>query len=45
MIDPVSAIAIAGTAFNAVKKGIALGKDVESMYCLLYTSPSPRDTG
>ena len=32
MIDPVSAIAIAGTAFNAVKKGIALGKDVESMY-------------
>ena len=31
MIDPVSAIAIAGTAFNAVKKGIALGKDVESM--------------
>ena len=32
MIDQVSAIAIAGTAFNAVKKGIALGKDVESMY-------------
>lgn len=32
MIDPVSAIAIAGTAFNAIKKGIAIGKDVESMY-------------
>jgi len=32
MIDPVSAIAIAGTAFNTIKKGIAIGKDVESMY-------------
>ena len=32
MIDPVSAVAIAGTAFNAIKKGIAIGKDVESMY-------------
>ena len=51
MIDPVSAMAVAGTAFSAIKKGIQLGKDVESMYgdigrwmgCLLYTSPSPRD--
>lgn len=32
MIDPVSAVAIAGTAFSAIKKGIAIGKDVESMY-------------
>ena len=32
MIDPVSAMAVAGTAFSAIKKGIQLGKDVESMY-------------
>jgi len=32
MIDPVSAMAIAGTAFQAIKKGIQVGKDVESMY-------------
>ena len=32
MIDPVSAMAVAGTAFSAIKKGIQLGKDVEFMY-------------
>ena len=32
MIDPVSAMASAGTAFQAIKKGIQVGKDVESMY-------------
>ena len=32
MTDPVSAMAVAGTAFSAIKKGIQLGKDVESMY-------------
>ena len=30
-MDPVTAIAIASTAFNAIKKGIAFGKEVESM--------------
>ena len=31
MIDPAT-IALAASAFAAVKKGIALGKDVEGMY-------------
>jgi len=31
MVDPVSAIAIAGTAFNALKKGVSIGRDIESM--------------
>jgi predicted nucleotide-binding protein len=32
MIDPVSAIAIATTAFNTIKKGFSVGRDIESMY-------------
>ena len=31
MVDPVSAIAIAGTAFNALKRGVSIGRDIESM--------------
>lgn len=31
MIDPVTAIAGATAAFNALKKGVAFGKDIESM--------------
>ena len=31
MIDPVTAIAGATAAFNALKKGVAFGKDMESM--------------
>jgi hypothetical protein len=31
-MDPISAIAIATTAFEVIKKGISFGKDVESMY-------------
>ncbi len=31
-MDPVSAIAAASTAFSLIKKGFAMGKDVESMY-------------
>jgi hypothetical protein len=31
MVDPVSAMAIAGTAFNALKKGVSIGRDIESM--------------
>jgi|TARA_R100001460_G_scaffold921_2_gene3884 predicted ribosome quality control (RQC) complex YloA/Tae2 family protein len=31
MVDPVSAIAIAGSAFNALKKGVSIGRDIESM--------------
>lgn len=30
-MDPITAIAIASTAFNAIKKGIEVGKDIESM--------------
>jgi predicted nucleotide-binding protein len=32
MIDPISAIAIATTAFNTIKKGFSVGRDIESMY-------------
>jgi|TARA_R110000850_G_scaffold246007_2_gene370899 hypothetical protein len=32
MIDPISAIAMATAAFNTIKKGFAIGKDIESMY-------------
>lgn len=32
MIDPVSAVAIATTAFNTIKKGFEVGRDIESMY-------------
>ena len=31
-MDPVTAIATATTAFNLIKKGFAVGRDVESMY-------------
>ena len=31
MVDPVSAIAIAGTPFNALKRGVSIGRDIESM--------------
>lgn len=30
-MDPITALAIASTAFNAIKKGISIGNDVESM--------------
>jgi hypothetical protein len=32
MIDPISAMAIATTAFNTIKKGFQVGRDIESMY-------------
>lgn len=32
MIDPISAIAVATTAFNTIKKGFEVGRDIESMY-------------
>jgi len=32
LVDPVTAIAAATTAFNLVKKGFQAGRDVESMY-------------
>ena len=31
MLDPVTAIAGASAAFNAIKKGIQVGRDLESM--------------
>jgi len=31
-LDPVSALAAATTAFNVIKKGFEIGKDIESMY-------------
>jgi len=31
MVDPISAVAIAGSAFNALKKGVSIGRDIESM--------------
>ena len=31
MVDPISAMAIAGSAFSALKKGISIGKQVESI--------------
>ena len=31
-MDPVSAIAAATAAFNVIKKGFEIGRDVESMY-------------
>jgi len=31
-VDPVTALATASTAFNLIKKGFQMGKDVESMY-------------
>jgi hypothetical protein len=31
-MDPLSALAVASTAFNVIKKGFQAGRDVESMY-------------
>ena len=31
MVDPISALAIAGSAFNALKRGVSIGRDIESM--------------
>jgi len=31
MIDPVTALATASSAFNLIKKGFSVGRDVESM--------------
>lgn len=31
MVDPISAIAIASSAFSALKKGVSIGRDIESM--------------
>ncbi len=31
MVDPISAMAIAGSAFSALKKGVSIGRDIESM--------------
>ena len=31
MIDPITAIAGASAAFNAIKKGISIGKDLQDM--------------
>jgi len=31
VVDPVSAMAIAGAAFNTLKKGVSIGRDIESM--------------
>ena len=51
MVDPISAFGMATAAFNAIKKGFEVGRDVESMYgdigrwmtCLLYTSDAADD--
>lgn len=32
MIDPITAIAAATSAFNVIKKGFEVGRDIESMY-------------
>ena len=32
MVDPISAFGMATAAFNAIKKGFEIGRDVESMY-------------
>ena len=32
MVDPITAIAGATAAFNAIKKGFEVGRDIESMY-------------
>ena len=32
MVDPVTALATATAAFNVIKKGLSVGRDVESMY-------------
>tara|TARA_R100000995_G_scaffold35289_1_gene16083 strand:- start:231 stop:710 length:480 start_codon:yes stop_codon:yes gene_type:complete len=31
MVDPVSAMALAGSAFSALKKGVSIGRELESM--------------
>ena len=35
MVDPVSAMAIAGAAFSALKKGVSIGRDIEAIGALL----------
>ena len=32
MVDPITAFGVATTAFNAIKKGFEMGREVESMY-------------
>ena len=32
MIDPVTALATATTAFNVIKKGLQFGRDIESFF-------------
>ena len=32
MVDPISAFGVATAAFNAIKKGFEMGREVESMY-------------
>ena len=32
MIDPITAVAAATAAFNTIKKGFEVGRDIESMY-------------
>ena len=32
MIDPISALGIATAAFNTIKKGFEVGRDLDSMY-------------
>ena len=31
MVDPISAMALAGSAFSALKKGVSIGRELESM--------------
>ena len=31
MVDPISAMALAGSAFNTLKKGVSIGRELESM--------------
>jgi len=31
VVDPITALAVASTAFNAIKKGFEVGNDLESM--------------
>ena len=32
MVDPITALATATAAFNVIKKGFSMGRDIESMY-------------
>ena len=31
MVDPISAMAIDGAAFNTLKRGVSIGRDIESI--------------